>query len=257
MLIAASHQKQALSFMLGRERSWNICSNDYDIWKAVWMEPKAAIRYLCRDLSNVRTTYTKWNSYQDSEIPTFSPAPFHGGILADSMGLGKSLSVISLLASDYGHQPGNLAQPINIMPTLLIVPLSLLKMWEEELSRHLDPGTLTWWRYHWSGPSADWATILLNNIIITTYDVVSMQWRNTEEKIQPLFSINWKRIVLDEGLFTFLGGKCDQLSDTLQPMRSVPALRNGRKLSVRCVVMLGGLLQEHLYKTDWMTLLVC
>ena len=37
------------------------------------------------------------------------------------------------------------------------------------------------------------------DIVLTTYDVVAQEWRNLGSQLNPLFSTNWRRIVLDEG----------------------------------------------------------
>ncbi len=41
--------------------------------------------------------------------------------------------------------------------------------------------------------------MLWHDIVLTTYDVVAQEWRNLDNQLHPLFSTNWRRIVLDEG----------------------------------------------------------
>ena len=117
------------------------------------------------------------------------------------MGLGKSLSIISLVATDWPHY--NMASSEGV-PTLLVVPPSLLRTWEEELRRHLRPGTLRWWLYHGPKRSENKTSMLAHDIVITTYDVVATEWKSLDKGTRPLFSINWRRIVLDEGKPLFL-----------------------------------------------------
>ena len=112
------------------------------------------------------------------------------------MGLGKSLSIISLLANDWSHY--NLG-PSEVVPTLLVVPSSLLQIWEDELKRHLHPRTLCYWLYYGPKRSENTASMLAHDIIITTYDVVAIEYKSLDKGPRPLFSINWRRIVLDEG----------------------------------------------------------
>ena len=119
-----------------------------------------------------------------------------GGILADSMGLGKSLSMISLLASDLPHKTSGSTE---VVSTLIVVPPSLLRTWEEELSRHLYPGTLHYCLYHGPKRSADMVSMLAHDVVITTYDVVATEWKSVDKGPRPLFLVNWRRIVLDEG----------------------------------------------------------
>ena len=116
--------------------------------------------------------------------------------MADSMGLGKSLSVISLLAMDWSHRPKDLQ---GVRPTLLVVTLPLIRSWEEQFRSHLHPRTLRWWTYHGPNRSKDVTKMLGYDIVLTTYDVVAQEWRNLNNQPHPLFSTNWRRIVLDEG----------------------------------------------------------
>lgn len=112
------------------------------------------------------------------------------------MGLGKSLTVISLLAMDWSHRPKDLH---GVTPTLLVVTLPLIRSWEEEFQSHLRPETLRCWTYHGPKRSKDVNKMLECDIVLTTYDVVAHEWRNLDNQANPLFSTNWRRIVLDEG----------------------------------------------------------
>ena len=130
------------------------------------------------------------------EVCDFLPVEIGGGILADSMGLGKSLSMISLLATDWPHHDSSLSERV---PTLIVVPPSLLRTWKDELRRHLHPGTLRYWVHHGPKRSEDMVSMLAHDIVITTYDVVATEWKNVDKGPRPLFLVNWRRIVLDEG----------------------------------------------------------
>jgi SNF2 family DNA or RNA helicase len=58
--------------------------------------------------------------------------PF-GGILADQMGLGKT---VEMLAAITDGQPDQLAKKMGCGTTLIIVPLSILPQWRDEITRH-------------------------------------------------------------------------------------------------------------------------
>lgn len=112
------------------------------------------------------------------------------------MGLGKSLTVISLLAMDWSHRPVNTH---SVTPTLLVVTLPLIRSWEEEFTSHLHSQTLRCWTYHGPKRSKDIFRMLGYDIVLTTYDVVAQEWRNLDNQVYPLFCTNWRRIILDEG----------------------------------------------------------
>ena len=119
-----------------------------------------------------------------------------GGILSDAMGLGKSLSMISLIASDRGSKDPSLTQP-----TLLVVPLSLISTWEAEFDTHLEPQALRYWRYY--GPNRQESAILISHydVVVTTYDTVALEWQKLEKGVTPLFAVDWHRVILDEGKY--------------------------------------------------------
>lgn len=112
------------------------------------------------------------------------------------MGLGKSLSVISLLATDW-QQPFNGAS--RLAPTLVVVLPSLLGTWEIELRKHLHPGALRCLLYHGPKRSNDVPSMLAHDVVLTTYDMIATEWKNLDKGPRPLFSVTWRRIVLDEG----------------------------------------------------------
>ena len=114
------------------------------------------------------------------------------------MGLGKSLSIISLLATDW-QQSANEAS--RTLPTLVVVPPSLLRTWEAQLRQHLHPGTLRYLLYHGPNRSDEITLILAYDVVITTYNVVATEWKSLEKRPRNLFSVTWRRIVLDEGKY--------------------------------------------------------
>ena len=119
-----------------------------------------------------------------------------GGILSDAMGLGKSLSMISLVVSDHCRSS---TSPSVTQPTLLVVPLSLLSVWETELATHLEPGALRYCRYYGPKRLENAHLVSQHDIVITTYDTVALEWQKLESSVTSLFAVDWHRVVLDEG----------------------------------------------------------
>lgn len=130
------------------------------------------------------------------EISNYNPDFTQGGILADSMGLGKSLSMLALIAGDWSDSTQDSRQS---RKTLLIVPSSLVCTWEDELRTHVRPNTLRWALYRGPSRFQSFENMLNCDVIITTYNVLATEWRNMKRGSKPLFSFQWHRIVLDEG----------------------------------------------------------
>ncbi|KAK0658015.1 SNF2 family N-terminal domain-containing protein [Cercophora newfieldiana] len=183
------HQKQALTFMQQREQGWAFDGSRPDIWEAV--ESGAGHTFVNR-ISDAR---------QSDE-----PPPFYGGIIADPMGLGKTLTMIALVASD-AHRPefddpsatfGFLKEE-SCGVTLVIVPPALLGTWEDELALHVLRGSLPWRLHHGKSRLRDPAELNEAAIVLTTYHTVSMEGRTAESRESSmLFTTRWRRLVLDE-----------------------------------------------------------
>ena len=101
-----------------------------------------------------------------------------GGCLADDMGLGKTLQVIALFSYLY---------PKTKLPSLVVMPRSLLTNWQNELER-FNPN-LTFYIYY--GSERDTKEFEKYNLILTTYAIV----RNDIEKLKD---IEFDTIILDE-----------------------------------------------------------
>ncbi|KAL6878767.1 SNF2 family N-terminal domain-containing protein [Trichoderma novae-zelandiae] len=136
------------------------------------------------------------------------PQQFYGGIIADSMGLGKTLSMISLIASDLLL---NRSDPNSVIGanaeessgrTLIVVPPPLLDAWEEQLNQHVFPNSIPWRRHHGKFRIANEIDLEEYLVILTTYQTISSEWSSNSDKQQSLlFKTQWRRIILDEAHF--------------------------------------------------------
>ena len=155
------------------------------------------------------------NWMKKKEYQTDQKGVGSGGILADDMGLGKTLDCISIIIQYHNNtlipEGEDSAPPQGQrMFTLIVVPLSLLLQWKEEIIKHTDCSEDDVLIYHGTGRkgSLDKFTGI---VVITTYDIVRKEFVNRfEPKNRPrnskkakftgkvLFDIVWFRIILDE-----------------------------------------------------------
>ncbi|KAK0619845.1 SNF2 family N-terminal domain-containing protein [Immersiella caudata] len=211
------HQRQALYFMTSREREAVFDTKD-KIARSTWC--------LRKDKWGGNVYYNLVTNQTQRERP---PEAL-GGILADMMGLGKTLSVLSLIASTLDQaleweklspvqpkvpekKPTNSFNPpkpqsleltpvvLNGRTTLLICPLSTVTNWEEQLRQHVAPGSISYHIYHGPNREKDPRKLAQYDLVITTYGSVSSELNSRNKKkrgLYPLEEIAWFRIVLDE-----------------------------------------------------------
>jgi SWI/SNF-related matrix-associated actin-dependent regulator of chromatin subfamily A3 len=189
--ILHSHQRTALTFMLERENGWNFDGQRNDIWK-----------------SHVDSFgITRYKNALTGRIQTRPPTAFRGGILADEMGLGKTCTILSLIAADLSsNMEAELPcfVPQNTLKgTLIVVPFSLLQVWEKQIRQHFRPGSIKWKIFHRVTRQYDFADLSSYDIIVTTYNTVASEWKKHKSSRartcrNQLFSALWHRIILDE-----------------------------------------------------------
>ena len=194
-----AHQKQALYFLFNKEEKRvfsEIDENNNSLWRLRY-RPNGAPTYY-----NVITGTEERNK----------PPEVLGGILADMMGLGKTLSILSLIvgsleaASEWeeiGHLPetdGDRVLIRNSKTTLLVSPLSTLANWEDQIATHIQPGALKYYVYHGTNRITDINALARYDVVITTYSIVASEYggRAKRKNIEPLLQTNFFRIVLDE-----------------------------------------------------------
>ncbi|KAF2837186.1 hypothetical protein M501DRAFT_938002 [Patellaria atrata CBS 101060] len=191
------HQKQGLYFMVDREKDYSIEENGSDknsLWRV-----KFAV--------NGQRVY--YNVITGNEFRT-KPPPVLGGILADMMGLGKTLSILSLITSTMDAAahwatlspqqfPDRPPLLLNSKATLLVAPVSTMTNWEEQIRTHLQPNSVKAYIYHGSNRKQDVKELATYDIVITTYSTIAADSDNKRFRVRPIDQTNWFRIVLDEG----------------------------------------------------------
>lgn len=188
------HQKQGLHFMINKEKHC-IFSEEEEDNSSLWR-----LKY---KLNGQRTYY---NVITGGEERT-KPPEVLGGILADMMGLGKTLSILSLIvgslneAAEWAKQApvkaGEVFQLVrNSKATLLVAPLSTVANWEEQIAMHLKPGALKYYIFHGGHRIQDIDRLAEFDLIITTYSIISSERKKKDAS--SLLRTNFFRIVLDE-----------------------------------------------------------
>lgn len=167
-----------------------------------------------------------------------------GGILAEEMGLGKTVEVIALICLNRRSATFKI-DPEGLKPsgaTLIITPPAILEQWKQELNRHAPSLSV----HHYTGiqrspparrgqEAAD-DDMLMNelaefDVVLTTYNVISKEIhyagaapkrnlrheKRFEQRKTPLVRISWWRVCLDEAQMVESG-----VSNAAQVARLIP-----------------------------------
>ncbi|KAH8555022.1 SNF2 family N-terminal domain-containing protein [Umbelopsis sp. PMI_123] len=121
---------------------------------------------------------------------------FKGGILADEMGMGKTIQTIAMLLEEPRKKPN-----------LVVAPTVALMQWKREIETHTN-SVLNVYLYHGASRSSDKEFLRGYDVILTTYSILESAFRKQEygfkrshhlvKEASLLHQIHWHRIILDE-----------------------------------------------------------
>ncbi|RMJ22215.1 SNF2 family helicase ATPase [Aspergillus sp. HF37] len=193
------HQKQALWFMTEKEKPRKFGPEETDN-NSLWR-----IQYLANGNKCYREIIS--GIALDDEPPQVL-----GGLLADMMGLGKTLSILSLVVASKA-EAGEWANMIphadlvrdypgirNTRTTLLVSPLSAVNNWVTQVKEHLAGSAVSFYVFHGSSRTTDVDELAKYDLVITTYSIVlsELSGRGSRRGVSPLTKMNMFRVVLDE-----------------------------------------------------------
>ncbi|KAJ5627128.1 hypothetical protein N7528_004555 [Penicillium herquei] len=196
------HQKQALWFMTEKEKPRRFGRTEADN-TSLWRVQR----------SNKKQTngQTEYREIITGLVVPQEPPQVLGGLLADMMGLGKTLSILSLALSSLSQAyewekkppPPGLSRIIpgvrNTRTTLLVVPLSAVKNWEMQIQEHLQENSVNYYTFHGPNRTFDLKELSTYDLIITTYHTILSEIQGRSGRgPSPLTKMNMFRIVLDE-----------------------------------------------------------
>ncbi|KAH0344571.1 putative DNA repair protein rad-5, partial [Aureobasidium melanogenum] len=225
------YQKQALHWMVGKERDQNSDHKEvsmHPLWEEYLWPTKDADDAPVPQVEDQSNFYV--NPYS-GELSLDFPVQEQnclGGILADEMGLGKTIEMLSLIhthTSEFGLQGAKMSTVMDLprspksssgvarapCTTLVVAPMSLLAQWQSEAEKASKPGTLKTLVYYGSDKNVNLKTLCCEanaasapNVIITSYGTVLSEYNQVvaaggdRGSSGGLFSLDYFRVILDE-----------------------------------------------------------
>ncbi len=145
-----------------------------------------------------------------------------GGILADQMGMGKTIEVLSLILTNHRYADSYGEDITATSKTnLVICPLSVLTQWLDEIRSHTANGHISIYVYHGTNRIRDPSFLSKHDVVLTTYSTLAAELpsekkagkegvpkeieiklkrarKNGESQPSALLQVNWYRVILDE-----------------------------------------------------------
>ncbi|KAK6529143.1 DNA repair protein rad16 [Orbilia ellipsospora] len=122
---------------------------------------------------------------------------FNGGILADEMGMGKTIQTIALM----------MEQPRPKQPNLVVAPTVALIQWKNEIEKHTN-NALKVLVFHGQSKEKKVSAITKFDVVLTTYSSLESIWRKQNSGFKRkdglfkepsvIHQTNWHRVILDE-----------------------------------------------------------
>jgi len=219
------YQRKTLQFCLNRE----ISPEDVFLWKQV---PAVPTENTAGDAEekvpgetgvSVPTERLWWSPVVRRFCTSASePSAFlRGGIVAEEMGMGKTLEMLALTLSNPAPEDWQGGH------TIVVCPVALVSQWSEEAKRCLEnPGRI--YVYHGSHRRHDVDFLKQCNIVVTTYGILTRD--------DTLHALAWHRVVFDESHIA--------RRPTTQRFRACTRLRASHRWAVTGTPLVSGAVSE-------------
>lgn len=197
---------------------------------------------------------TKFTNLATNYSTSTEPPLASGGILADDMGLGKTIQIISLIMANPTPRTTGSSKT-----TLILAPVGVMSNWRDQIADHTRdetaPRVLI---YHGPGKK-EAANLSQYDVVVSSYGALVSDYKPDAKKppAKGIFSVHWRRVVLDEG-HTIRSSHskgslaaCDLRADSRWTLTGTPIINTLKDLysQIRFLKLSGGLQDFTVFNT--------
>ncbi|KAJ3015855.1 UNVERIFIED_CONTAM: DNA repair protein rad16 [Siphonaria sp. JEL0065] len=167
------------------------------VWDELAALPKIDIPENCPQPNNVVIKLLPFQLEGVHWLQKQEISRFNGGILADEMGMGKTIQVIGLIVSNN-----------TIKPNLILTPTVAILQWLSELKERVTPDLLKICVFHGTNRETNVQKLKEYDVVLSTYAIVESLFRKQQSGFKRkgemvkedsiLHKIQWGRVILDE-----------------------------------------------------------
>ncbi|KAI0750681.1 SNF2 family N-terminal domain-containing protein [Daedaleopsis nitida] len=167
-----------------------------DVWGDLERDIAVVVPQKAEQPSNIKVQLLPFQLESLTWLKQQEKSIWSGGMLADEMGMGKTIQMIALMLSDNGAKPN-----------LVVAPTVAIMQWRNEIEVHTDNllKTLVW---HGSSRESNVKELKKYDVVLTSYAVLESCFRKEHSGFKrkgkivkeksPLHAIEWHRVILDE-----------------------------------------------------------
>ncbi|KAJ3112097.1 DNA repair protein rad16 [Physocladia obscura] len=180
-----------------QEKLWSHHPELKTVWEELAEMPRTEIPESCPQPPNVTIKLLPFQLEGVHWLRKQEESRFAGGVLADEMGMGKTIQIISLLVSDKG-----------VKPNLILTPTVAIMQWLAELRERVTQNFLKICVFHGTNRETSQKNLELYDVVLSTYAILESLYRKQQSGFKRkgalvkessiLHNISWGRVILDE-----------------------------------------------------------